>query len=81
MKSVSRTDGKEVECGWSRLDGTAASTQEMGPGSREEILDDHFEWNNEQNMSRSVRAVYICVILLCNSSMACATLLTYYGKT
>lgn len=48
MKGVGRTDGEEVERGWSRFDGTASSTQEMGPGSREETLDDHFEWNNRQ---------------------------------
>lgn len=46
MRGVGRTDGEEVERGWSRFDGTAASTREMGPGSREETLEDHFEFNN-----------------------------------
>ena len=48
MKGCARTDGEEVERGWSQLDGTAASTREMGPGSREETLEDHFQWNNEE---------------------------------
>lgn len=48
MKGVGRTDGEEVERGWSRFDGVASSTREMGPGSREETLEDHFSWNNEQ---------------------------------
>ena len=46
MKGVGRTDGEEIERGWSRFDGVAASTREMGPGSREETLEDHFEFNN-----------------------------------
>ena len=48
MKGVGRTDGEEVERDWARVDGTAASTREMGPGSREETLEDHFAWNNEE---------------------------------
>ncbi|GJF00762.1 CxC2 domain-containing protein [Phanerochaete sordida] len=46
MLGVGRTDGEEVERGWSRFDATAASTREMGPGSREETLEDHFLFNN-----------------------------------
>ena len=45
-KGVGRTDGEQVERGWSRFNGTAASMREMGPGSREETLEDHFEFNN-----------------------------------
>ncbi|GJF00807.1 CxC2 domain-containing protein [Phanerochaete sordida] len=41
-----RTDCEEVERGWSRFDPVAGSTQEMGPGSREETLNDHMEFNN-----------------------------------
>ena len=47
MKGSGRTDGEEPERGWSKFDGVSTSTQEMGPGSREETLEDHFAWNNE----------------------------------
>ena len=46
MKGVGRTDGEEVERGWAKFNGIAGSTREMGPGSREETLEDHFEFNN-----------------------------------
>ena len=42
MPGSGRTDGEEVKREWSRFNGTAASTREMGPGSREETLEDHF---------------------------------------
>ncbi|EKM49373.1 uncharacterized protein PHACADRAFT_33448 [Phanerochaete carnosa HHB-10118-sp] len=48
MKGCGQTDGKEVERGWSCFDGTTASTWEMGPGLREEMLEDHLHWNNEE---------------------------------
>ncbi|KAG1875869.1 hypothetical protein C8R48DRAFT_745561 [Suillus tomentosus] len=35
-----------VERGWADINRVAASTKEMGPGSRREVLDDHFgDWN------------------------------------
>ena len=46
MKGVGRTDGEEIERNWSRHDATAASTCEMGPGSRHDTLEDHFGWAN-----------------------------------
>ncbi|KAG1854315.1 hypothetical protein C8R48DRAFT_609911, partial [Suillus tomentosus] len=43
---VGRTDGEAPECGWADINRIAASTKEMGPGSRCEVLDDHFgDWN------------------------------------
>ena len=39
---VGRTDGEAPERGWSDLNGIASSTQEMGPGSRHDTLEDHF---------------------------------------
>ncbi|KAG1807133.1 uncharacterized protein BJ212DRAFT_1449387 [Suillus subaureus] len=42
IKGMARTDGKAVECGWSNINPIATSTWEMGPGSRQDILDDHF---------------------------------------
>ncbi|KAH9477994.1 hypothetical protein JR316_0010227 [Psilocybe cubensis] len=39
---VGRTDGESPERGWSSANGIASSTKEMGPGSRNDTLDDHF---------------------------------------
>lgn len=52
IKGSARTDGEEVERNWARHNGTAASTREMGPGSREDTLEDHFEFNNQQRLLR-----------------------------
>ncbi|GJE99776.1 CxC2 domain-containing protein [Phanerochaete sordida] len=46
VPGVGRTDGEEVERNWWRHDATAASTREMGPGSRHDTLEDHFHWSN-----------------------------------
>ncbi|GJF00735.1 CxC2 domain-containing protein [Phanerochaete sordida] len=46
IPGVGRTDGEEVERNWWRHDATAASTREMGPGSRHDTLEDHFHWSN-----------------------------------
>ncbi|KAJ8591371.1 hypothetical protein M405DRAFT_851366 [Rhizopogon salebrosus TDB-379] len=43
---VGRTDGEAPERGWSNINPVASSTKEMGPGSRQDTLDDHFgDWN------------------------------------
>ncbi|KAH9482438.1 hypothetical protein JR316_0004538 [Psilocybe cubensis] len=39
---VGRTDGEAPERGWATANGIASSTKEMGPGSRNDTLDDHF---------------------------------------
>ncbi|KAF5384117.1 hypothetical protein D9615_003278 [Tricholomella constricta] len=39
---VGRTDGEAPERGWSHINPVATSTREMGPGSRQDTLDDHF---------------------------------------
>ncbi|KAG1738676.1 uncharacterized protein EDB91DRAFT_1237718 [Suillus paluster] len=45
-KNVGRTDGEAPEHGWSNINPMASSTKEMGPGSRRDVLDDHFgDWN------------------------------------
>ena len=59
-RSVGRTDGEEVERGWSRLDGVAPSTREMGPGSREDTLEDHFDYNNEEKLVSLGMSSLIC---------------------
>lgn len=38
---VGRTDGEAPERGWSKINSLAPSTQEMGPGSRRDTLEDH----------------------------------------
>ncbi|KAG2741580.1 hypothetical protein P692DRAFT_20751024, partial [Suillus brevipes Sb2] len=46
IKGMARTDGEAIERGWSNMNPVATSTHEMGPGSRHDILDDHFgDWN------------------------------------
>ncbi|EKM49243.1 uncharacterized protein PHACADRAFT_33556 [Phanerochaete carnosa HHB-10118-sp] len=45
-QGIGRTDGEKVKHEWSRFDTVASSTQEMGPGSQEETLEDHMEYNN-----------------------------------
>ncbi|KAG1825473.1 uncharacterized protein BJ212DRAFT_1443612 [Suillus subaureus] len=43
---VGRTDGEGPERGWANINWVASSTKEMGPGSRCDMLDDHFSnWN------------------------------------
>lgn len=39
---VGRTDGEAPERGWAEINPLAASTREMGPGSRRDTLDYHF---------------------------------------
>ena len=45
-RRLGRTDGEAPERGWSDINPVAQSTKEMGPGSRCDTLDDHFnDWN------------------------------------
>ena len=46
MRGAGRTDGEEIERSWARHNQTSASTREMGPGSREDTLEDHFNYAN-----------------------------------
>ncbi|KAG1797806.1 uncharacterized protein HD556DRAFT_1464601 [Suillus plorans] len=46
IKGMARTDGEAIEHEWSNMNPIAISTQEMGPGSRHDILDNNFsDWN------------------------------------
>ncbi|KAG1887397.1 uncharacterized protein F5891DRAFT_1132270 [Suillus fuscotomentosus] len=46
IKGVGRTDGEAPERGWADINPIATSTHKMGPGSRRDTLDDHFnDWN------------------------------------
>jgi hypothetical protein len=43
---VGRTDGEAPERGWANINGLSYSTREMGPGSRQDTIEDHFgDWN------------------------------------
>jgi hypothetical protein len=46
---VGQTDGEAPERGWANANPLARSTKEMGPGSRRDTLDDHFnDWNHKK---------------------------------
>ncbi|KAE9391056.1 hypothetical protein BT96DRAFT_959629 [Gymnopus androsaceus JB14] len=46
LPGAGRTDGEGIEQGWAHMGLVAASTQDMGPGNRHEVLNDHFaHWN------------------------------------
>ncbi|KAJ7108897.1 hypothetical protein C8R43DRAFT_1139824 [Mycena crocata] len=48
-RDVGQTDGEAPERGWSNTNPLARSTREMGPGSRRDTLDDHFnDWNHKK---------------------------------
>jgi hypothetical protein len=48
---VGRTDGEGVERNWSWLNGAAASTSQMGPGSRSDTLDDFMGFSNYRKVT------------------------------
>ena len=49
---VGRTNGEAPEHGWADLNGLASSTHEMGPGSRQDTIEDHLgDWNWKKIMS------------------------------
>ncbi|KAG1821349.1 hypothetical protein EV424DRAFT_1511830 [Suillus variegatus] len=59
---VGRTDGEAPERGWADINHVAASTKEMGPGSRRDILDDHFgdwNWKKVATLGMSLKTVLI----------------------
>ncbi|KAJ7714022.1 hypothetical protein B0H16DRAFT_1742933 [Mycena metata] len=48
-RDVGQTDGEAPERGWANANPLAASTKEMGPGTRRDTLDDHFnDWNHKK---------------------------------
>lgn len=52
-----RTDGEAPERGWAEINPLAASTKEMGPGSRRDTLDAHFgdyNWRKIVGMGKNV---------------------------
>ncbi|KAJ7198691.1 hypothetical protein C8J57DRAFT_1104953, partial [Mycena rebaudengoi] len=51
-RDVGQTDGEAPERGWANTNPLASSTKEMGPGSRRDTLDDHF---NDLNHKKIVK--------------------------
>ncbi|KAJ7027028.1 hypothetical protein C8F04DRAFT_965726 [Mycena alexandri] len=50
-RDVGQTDGEAPERGWANANPLAASTKEMGPGTRRDTLDDHFnDWNHKKTI-------------------------------
>jgi hypothetical protein len=52
-KGVGRTEGEAPKQGWAGLSCAAASTMEMGPGFRRDVMDDHLgdiNWQKTSNM-------------------------------
>lgn len=47
---VGRTYGEGIEQQWSNINLVATSTREMGPGAREEVLNDHWNWWNYRKL-------------------------------
>jgi hypothetical protein len=58
-RGMGRTDGEAPERSWANSNRIAASTKEMGPGSRRDTLDDHFgDWNWKKTCTMSESLVY-----------------------
>ncbi|KAJ7750618.1 hypothetical protein B0H16DRAFT_1318629 [Mycena metata] len=53
---VGQTDGEAPERGWANANPLARSTKEMGPGSRRDTLDDHF---NDANHKKIIALGYM----------------------
>ncbi|KAJ6517357.1 hypothetical protein C8R47DRAFT_1172779 [Mycena vitilis] len=55
-RDVGQTDGEAPERGWANANPLARSTKEMGPGSRRDTLDDHF---NDVNYKKIIALGYM----------------------
>ncbi|PBK89380.1 hypothetical protein ARMGADRAFT_898734, partial [Armillaria gallica] len=57
---VGETDGEAPEHTWAISNHVAASMKEMGPGSRQDTLDDHWSdhnWHKNMNLRQSVSSL------------------------
>ncbi|KAK0430926.1 hypothetical protein EV421DRAFT_1743608 [Armillaria borealis] len=64
---VGETDGEAPECTWVIFNHVAASTKEMGPGSRQDTLDDHWSdhnWCKNTNIRQYVSSLDYGEILI-----------------
>ncbi|EEB94842.1 hypothetical protein MPER_06281 [Moniliophthora perniciosa FA553] len=58
MPGASQTDGEGVERHWASLGPIATSTREMGPGHRQDTIDDHlggWNWTKISQMGEILR--------------------------
>ncbi|KAJ6532232.1 hypothetical protein DFH09DRAFT_1092897 [Mycena vulgaris] len=56
---VGWTDGEAPERGWANTNPLASSTKEMGPGSRRDTLNDHFnDWNYKKIIGLDLEAAF-----------------------
>ncbi|KAG1740907.1 hypothetical protein EDB19DRAFT_1895242 [Suillus lakei] len=46
MPGAGWTDGEGIECNWAEMNCVVNSMKEMGPGSRHNVLDNHFGYHN-----------------------------------
>lgn len=61
---VGRTDGEAPERGWADINAAASSTQEMGPGSRRDTLDDHFgDWNHRKIVAMGTFIFFLVIFI------------------
>jgi hypothetical protein len=72
MKEVGRTDGEAPERGWAKINGLSHSTREMGPGSRQDTINDHFgdtNWKKVIGMGKH-RRCWLCSNVYISSGSA-----------
>lgn len=64
---VGRTDGEAPERGWADINAAASSTKEMGPGSQQDTLDDHFgDWNHKKIVAMG--KCFNCLLQCCHDT-------------
>jgi hypothetical protein len=67
LTGVGRSCGEDVESGWYSTNPLGTSVREMGPASRQEILNDHWgSWNFQKIVG--LREFYLCSLLFRRSS-------------
>lgn len=54
---MGRTDGENIERGWAWMNPASLSTREMGPGSRQDALDDQWSFWNWQILTKLGRRI------------------------
>jgi|ERR1700735_3384504 len=63
-KGVGRTEGEAPERGWSNLNCLAYSTREMGPGSRQDTIEDHMGDMNWKKITAMGNSKNFCMTLV-----------------
>ncbi len=61
LPGSARTDGEGVERDWAHMNALTSSTREMGPGNRQETLDDHWgswNWHKIGKLGTSFNLIY-----------------------